>query len=259
MRLDEELRIAKELAFLAGKRILDVYSKDFDVIMKSDETPLTEADLSANKVIIDKIMKIFPDHSILSEEISDDKARLDNDWCWIIDPVDGTKEFVKKNDEFTVNIALTFRGEVVLGVVYAPVFDELYYAINGQGAFLEKNNEKISIHVSDRTSNLRVLKSRSHMNVKYASVLEMNKDRIMSVTKMGSSLKGCKIASGEYDIYYNFGAKTSVWDTAAMQIIVEEAGGVFTDLDGNMIDYSSADVKNKNGFRILNRIENHLE
>ncbi|MGB3366114.1 MAG: 3'(2'),5'-bisphosphate nucleotidase CysQ [Acidaminobacteraceae bacterium] len=258
MKLIKELKLAKEIAIIAGEKILEIYKQDFDVEYKADETPLTEADLSANAIIVDAIKLNYPDHAILSEEMVDDFDRLENDWCWIIDPVDGTKEFVKKNDEFTVNIALAFRGEVVLGVVYAPVYGELYYAVLASGAFIEIHGEKKEITVSSRHSELRALKSRSHISLKYAKVIEKHKSEISTLTKMGSSLKGCKIAAGEYDMYYNFGSKTSVWDTAAMEIIVLEAGGAFSDLYDNRIDYSEKEVKNINGFKILNDIANDI-
>ncbi len=258
MKLDKELKLAKETAILAGEKILEIYNKDFNVEYKDDETPLTEADLRANSIIVDAIKNSYPDHAILSEEMVDDFDRLKKDWCWIIDPVDGTKEFVKKNDEFTVNIALAFRGEVVLGVVYAPVYGELYYASLANGAYVEKHGTKKSIAVSQRHSKLRALKSRSHMSVKYAKVIEKHKNDISTLTKMGSSLKGCKIAAGEYDLYYNFGSKTNVWDTAAMEIIVLEAGGSFSDLYDNRINYSEREVRNINGFKILNDKDNDI-
>ena len=147
MDLTKELTIAKELAIKAGKEILIIYdSDDFQITNKSENnyaSPLTKADLKANEIIVTKLRKEFPSYAILTEEEKDDKIRLNNDYVWIIDPIDGTKEFIKKNGEFTVNIALVYKNEVVLGVIYVPVSEELYYATKNNGSYL--NEQKISV------------------------------------------------------------------------------------------------------------------
>ncbi len=142
MNLKNEIEVAKGLAIKAGNIIMNIYAGDFSVEYKVDHSPLTLADKGANKIIINGIMEQFPHHSYLSEEIQDDKSRLDNDWCWVIDPLDGTKEFIKKNGEFTVNIALVYKQNPVLGVILAPDKKELYYAVKGEGAYLESNHKK---------------------------------------------------------------------------------------------------------------------
>lgn len=255
MRLDEELKVAKEAIAMAGSRVVSIYKEGFDVIYKEDETPVTKADLESDTIILKELKKFFPEHAYLTEESADDRSRLTKRWCWIIDPLDGTKEFVKRNDEFAINIALAFEGQIVLGLVYAPIFDELYYAIEGHGAIMERNNQAKSIRVSTRLNNLRILKSRSHNASKYSALIDANVNRIQQVTRMGSSLKGCKIASGEFDAYYNFG-KTMLWDTAPVELIVKEAGGYFAQTDGTHIDYRSEDATNKKGFIILNHKDN---
>lgn len=255
MMLDRELEVAIAVIKEAGSRIVSIYNAGFDVQFKEDETPVTYADLESDRIILNGLKSNFPMHSYLTEESEDDYLRLSNPWCWIIDPLDGTKEFVKKNDEFTINIALSYEGRIVLGIVYAPIFEELYYAVEGKGAFLEHGGKCHPIHVSDRMDQLKVLKSRSHNAAKYNCLIEANVDKIQSITRMGSALKGCRIALGAYDVYYNYG-KTMLWDTAPVDLIVREAGGYFAQGDGTPIHYGSRDLTNRKGFIILNNKHN---
>jgi 3'(2'), 5'-bisphosphate nucleotidase len=272
--LPDIIELIKATAYFAGRIILEVYEKDFRVQYKEDDSPLTIADLKANHYIVGVLEKHFPDMAILAEESTDDLKRLDRDWCWIVDPLDGTKEFVKRNGEFTVNIALSFKGRPVLGVVYVPVVDEIYWAYKEGGAFYGKDcletygggwsinggmvliGEKI--HVSHRVKDLVMLHSRSHKTRMIEDFVERNKDRIGSIKSVGSSLKGCVIAKGEGDIYYRFGP-TMEWDTAAMECIVSEAGGIFRQMDHTEMTYNRHDSLNGKGFYILNSIENMLK
>ena len=139
----KELKIAKYAAAEAGRAIMDVYQDmDVSVEYKSDHSPLTAADKIANKMIVDKLREHFPSYAILSEEEKDDKSRLENDFCFVVDPLDGTKEFIKRNGQFTVNIALAYRNESVMGVVYVPVTGKMYSAAKGYGAFVESREGK---------------------------------------------------------------------------------------------------------------------
>lgn len=251
----KELEICKEVVIEASKKILEIYNTDFEVFKKDDKSPITIADIEANKIIITRLKKEF-DYLLISEESANHKQFCDKEFCFIIDPIDGTKEFVKKNGEFTINIAMLKNDELVLGIVYAPVLDEMYYAIKNQGAFMEKDGKTKRINVSDRKDKLKVLISRSHQRKKSVDLLEANKDRILSVTELGSSLKGCRIAAGEQDVYYRFGP-TCIWDTAAMQIIIEEAGGVLNLLNDKKINYRKKHYINDE-FYIINKIENKL-
>lgn len=253
--LKPELDLAMSLAKEAGEEILRIYETDFKVEYKDDKSPLTEADKKSNQIIVSAISKNFPEHAVLSEEYDDDKSRLNNEWCWIIDPLDGTKEFLKKNGEFTVNIALAHKGRVVLGIVYIPVKDEMFYAVKGQGAFLEKHGVSKKITVSDRTSNLVLVKSRSHASEKLQKLIDDNKGKIAKDVSSGSSIKGCLIANGTADIYYRFGL-TMEWDTAAVQCVVEEADGIFRQMDDSEMTYNRENSLNEKGFYILNKIEN---
>lgn len=259
MDLNLALDVAKKAAVEAGQIIMSFYKTAYEVDMKSNDTPVTQADLEANRLIVDSLKSVFPEMAYLSEELSDDLARLDMDYCWIIDPLDGTKEFIKANDEFAVNIALAYRGEIVLGVVYAPVFDELYYGLKGGGAFLEypisQRELPKAIRVSDRKTGLKVLKSRSHDNLDYVKRIEAHEALIAKIRRVGSSYKGCLIASGRYDVYYSFGT-TSVWDIAPLEVIVTEAGGYFAQGDYTPFDYNQPHTNNPKGFVILNNKDN---
>lgn len=255
MNLSKELNISKDLAIKAGEAIMKIYADSFDIEYKEDESPITLADRKSNEIIVNELIKQFPDYAILSEECEDDLSRLNNDWCWIIDPLDGTKEFIKKNGEFTVNIALAYKNKVVLGVIYLPVTKELYYAAKDLGAYYKIESKLEKISVSNRTENIRVMMSRSHATEKLKNLLEANKNKISDVKSAGSSLKGCLIAKGEAEVYYRYNL-TKEWDTAAMQCIVEEAGGVFKQIDGTVMFYNRVNTLNDKGFYILNNLNN---
>ncbi|CAH2214603.1 3'(2'),5'-bisphosphate nucleotidase CysQ [Tepidibacter aestuarii] len=257
MQFKRELELAKTLAIEAGKVILEIYKTDFDVGYKEDQSPLTLADKAANDVIIPRLEEEFPGYGILSEESKDDGLRLKKDYCWIVDPLDGTKEFIKKNGEFTVNIALSYNGISILGVIYAPVLNELYYAVKDRGAFYEKDSHIEQIHVSERTEGLRALGSQSHRSHAFNELMDAKKEQVESILAVGSSLKGCMIAKGRAEIYYRFGL-TSEWDTAAQQIIVEEAGGIFKQMDHSEMRYNRVNTLNEKGFYILNHTSSGL-
>jgi len=258
MYLKKELETAIMAAKLAGEIIMSVYTQAFAVTIKDDKSPVTDADVKANKLILEKLSTIFPDDGYLSEEARDDASRFEKKRFWVIDPLDGTKEFVKKNDEFSVNIGLVDQGEVVLGVVYIPVRKRVYFAIKGEGAYRQEDNgEKVRIHVSNRVKPFNLLISRSHTSKRTISLLKLKAFEILSLTEMGSALKGCMIAEGLYDVYYNFGHSMK-WDTCAMECIIEESGGIMRRLDDARIDYSEAETKNY-GFYIINNAQNHID
>ncbi len=255
--MEKVLELCKKLALEAGNKIMEIYDTDFEVYNKEDESPLTMADKSANEIIVSKLIEVYPQYAILSEESKDDGVRRENDYCFIVDPLDGTKEFVKKNGEFTVNIALSYKGKPIVGVVYAPVLKEMYYAREGFGAFLENTETKEvkRINVTDKVDDLIMVASKSHSSEKEANLIENNKDKIKENISKGSSLKGCMVATGEADIYYRFGL-TCEWDTAAMQCVVEEAGGIFKQMDNSDMTYNRENTLNEKGFYIVNKAEN---
>ncbi len=255
--MTELLELCKELAIKSGEKIMEIYNTDFEVYNKDDESPLTMADKEANEIIVNKLKEKYSHYSILSEESIEDETRFSNDYCFIIDPLDGTKEFVKKNGEFTVNIALAYKGKPILGVIYAPVLNELYYAYEGNGAYLENLNTKEvkKISVTDKVTDLVMVASKSHSSEKEANLIEANKYKIKENLSKGSSLKGCMVATGDADIYYRFGF-TCEWDTAAMQCICEEAGAIFKQMDNSDMTYNRKDTLNAKGFYIVNKKEN---
>lgn len=256
MDFSKELYESKKAAIIAGKKIMEIYNTDFSVDYKEDDSPVTQADIQANNIIINHLKEKFPNYAILSEESVDDESRIKNDYCFIIDPIDGTKEFVNKTGEFTVNIALAYKQEIVVGVIYAPVLEELYFAEKGKGAFKVKDREYTSLQVSKRRENLRVAESRSHKSEKVKILYEENKDKIEDYFEVGSTLKGCYLASGKLEAFYKFGLGTKEWDIAAMDIIICEAGGIFKDLNQQKFKYNKEDVYNKNGYFAINNIEN---
>lgn len=257
MTYERELNLAKMAARAAGEVILNVYRESYSIAMKTNDTPVTRADLEANDVIVSALFSEFPKYGLLSEEAADDLSRLDKEYCWIVDPLDGTKEFIKKNDEFAVNIALCKGHEVVLGVIYMPVFNEMYYAVKGQGAWFENELRTVQIKVSDRDHDLKVLKSRSHETHKYTAILKKYQNRIVKTKNVGSSYKGCLIAKGDYDVYYSFGI-TSIWDIAPVDILVTEAGGYFAQGDCTPFEYNVENTRNHKGFMILNKFSNKM-
>ena len=252
---ENALSVALAAARDAAKAILDIYEKsEIGVQYKDDNSPLTRADTASNDIIVSRLSEAFPAHAILTEESEDDKSRMENDWCWIVDPLDGTKEFIKRNGEFTVNIALTYRQRPVLGVVQVPALGEIYYAEQGKGAWYQNGDgEPVAIHVTERTQNLRLAVSRSHASEGEQRLME--NPRVGDVIRAGSSIKGCLVARGEADIYYRFGP-TMEWDTAAMHAVIIEAGGIFRQMDGGEMLYNREDNLNAKGFYVLNKQEN---
>jgi 3'(2'), 5'-bisphosphate nucleotidase len=220
-----------EIAREAGKEILEVYARDFEVMEKQDESPLTEADQKSNDVILKGLQDRYPEIPFISEESKETAYSDRKDWdhFWLIDPLDGTKEFIKKNGEFTVNIALVKQGEPVLGVVYIPVQDKVFYAEKGNGAFSrvgENTPEKLHnpYHYSDKES-VVVVASRSHLSQEVLDFVEQLKEKGKHVDFLsaGSSLKFCLVAEGKADVYPRLGP-TMEWDTGAAHAVVLEAG-----------------------------------
>lgn len=257
MDLKNVLEIVKKVAVEAGAAIMEVYNscEDMQVEYKEGNMPLTAADKAANAIIVSCLRREFPECAILSEEEKDNLERLQNPYCFIVDPLDGTKEFIKRNGQFTVNIALAYEHRSILGVIYVPVTKELYFASQGEGAFLEVDGVVTRLSVSDRTEELRVVMSSSHGCEQMDQL--MKKYNLTHFVSMGSSLKGCLIAKGEAEVYYRYNP-TMEWDTAAMQCIVEEAGAIFRQMDETPMRYNRENSLNAKGFYIINRKENHM-
>jgi len=223
---DIDLNDIENIAKEAGIAIMEIYKKDFTVEYKNDKSPLTEADLKANEIICNSLRKMYPNIPIVSEEENqvDYEERKNWNYYWCIDPIDGTKEFIKKNDEFTVNIALIYKHTPVLGVVYAPALTDMYKSKKGEGAFL--NNQELPLKINkDIKNSINIVASKSHLSEdtqKFIDNLTLNIQNSKLVSK-GSSLKLCMVAEGIADIYPRL-APTMEWDIAAADAIVRESG-----------------------------------
>ena len=255
----DHLKIAIQASIEAGNEIMKIYESDFDVALKSDDSPLTLADKNANEVINSYLIKTgIP---IISEENAQTDYEIRKEWttCWIVDPLDGTKEFIKRNGEFTVNIALVEDGQPILGVIYVPVEKKLYYGdvlkketylfnLPSSDISIEQIVErahKIKDHGSQGTT-IKVVGSRSHMNTETTDFVEGLKNEYdqVEVVSKGSSLKFCLIAEGEADIYPRF-APTMEWDTAAAHAIYSASGisVISVDTDEELL-YNKQDILN---------------
>ncbi|MCD6432492.1 MAG: 3'(2'),5'-bisphosphate nucleotidase CysQ [Sulfurimonas sp.] len=226
------------IAKKAGNAIMKIYQKDFRIDYKDDKSPLTEADVKSNEIICEALEKLYPNIPLLSEENKEIAYEDRKDWeyYWCIDPIDGTKEFIKKNDEFTVNIALIHNDTPVLGVVYAPAIDKMYIAKKGEGAFL--NGERLPLEQEDKE--FTVVASKSHLSEETQTFIDDLKAKYPSLesNSKGSSLKLCMVAEGQADIYPRI-APTMEWDTAAAHAIVLETGKNVYQYDENIsaLDY----------------------
>ncbi|TMP26475.1 3'(2'),5'-bisphosphate nucleotidase [Pseudoalteromonas rubra] len=227
------------LARRAGDKILTIYAKDFNVEYKDDKSPVTDADLAANEVITAGLKVLTPDLPILSEESAEISWQERQTWqrYWLVDPIDGTKEFIKKNGEFTVNIALIENGEPVMGVVHAPALNVSYFAANSIGAFKECGEARIELKVTrkDNQGTIQVVGSRSHPSPDLADYLTQFDD--VNMVPKGSSLKLCLVAESAADVYPRLGP-TSEWDTGAGHAVAKIAGATVTQLDGSPLLYN---------------------
>ncbi|GHC32593.1 3'(2'),5'-bisphosphate nucleotidase [Aidingimonas halophila] len=216
----------------AGQKVLSIYSRDFEVEMKADDSPLTEADMTAHHALVDALRELTPEVPVLSEESGEISFETRKQWdrYWLIDPLDGTKEFVNKNGEFTLNLALVEQGEPVFGIVHAPVLDTTWIGLHGKGAEKQRGDQYESIQVralpEPDSAPWKVVGSRRHGAETFdAFCAGLPEHECLS---MGSSIKLCLVAEGEADLYPRL-APTSEWDTAAAQAVVTAAGGQVLD------------------------------
>jgi 3'(2'), 5'-bisphosphate nucleotidase len=235
------------LAREAGRAILEVYASSFSVQEKADSSPLTEADLRSEKLILAGLRRIAPEIPVLSEETGQSAWSVRRNWSrlWVVDPLDGTKEFVQRNGEFTVNIALVDNHRPVLGIVHAPALERDYFACEGIGAFRsDAQSAGRPIRVARRGSGaVRVVGSRSHRGSSLDAFL--SRVGVHELVEVGSSLKLCLVAEGSADVYPRLGP-TCEWDTAAGQCVLEQAGGQVLKLDGEPLEYNREDTLNPN-------------
>ncbi len=231
----------------AGNAVMDVYRSDFTVEQKNDVSPVTKADRRSHEILTAYLERHHP-FPILSEEgkgVPYGERRI---WetFWLIDPLDGTKEFIKRNGEFTINVALVHRGRPVLGVIYTPVSDVLYYASEGDGAYRVEQGAARRLPLDGAKNKFVVVGSRSHTTPAFESYVALLRKQCgdVSIISAGSSLKFCLIAEGAADVYPRYG-HTMEWDTAAGQVIVEEAGGsVVNSETGRPLSYNKESLLN---------------
>ena len=244
MNTEQLLNGVAEIAREAGEAILAVYegTEVLDVAKKDDNSPLTEADLAAHRIIVGRLGELTPDIPVLSEESEGIEWNERRQWsrCWIVDPLDGTKEFIKRNGEFTVNIALIDEHRAVLGVVHVPVTGVTYLGAEELGAFREEQGKRQPIHTRPLADQVVMVASRSHGTDTIGALEEAINKEIgpVDLTSMGSSLKLCLVAEGKADIYPRL-APTSEWDTAAAHAVVSAAGGVVVNSGFEPLDYNN--------------------
>ena len=253
--LELEYAAAAELAREAGRLVMDVYGSDFGVDFKTPTDPVTEADQRANELIVRGLRERFSSDGIVAEESPDHGDALSRKRCWFVDPLDGTKEFIAKNGEFSVMIGLTVEGRAVLGAVYQPVHDKLYMGVVGHGASLLQHGTRRDLTVSNvaAPSALGFVGSRSHRST--ASDEIVRRLGIVRQTPSGSvGLKVGKIAERDADLYVHPSDRSSKWDACAPDAILRAAGGHFTDMFGADIDYRGAQMANARGILACNAV-----
>ncbi|WP_372972650.1 3'(2'),5'-bisphosphate nucleotidase CysQ [Marinobacter sp.] len=233
-----------EIADTASRKVMEIYQTDFEVQTKDDNSPITAADIASHHVIVDGLKALTPDIPILSEESANAPWDERKDWTrfWLVDPIDGTKDFTNRTGEFTVNIALIEDGEPVMGVVTAPALNEAYWGIKGQGAWKREADGSIrKLEVVNPPEAVRAVASKNHMNEETRTFIEQLGNH--ELVQAGSSLKFCRIAEGQADIYPRLGP-TCEWDTGAAHAVLVAAGGKVTQLDGTPLAYGKEDVLN---------------
>jgi 3'(2'), 5'-bisphosphate nucleotidase len=254
MSLERELEVAIRLAREAGRVILEYYDAPADVELKAGFEPVTVADRAANASIVAGLAEAFPDDGLLAEETPDTAARLAHERLWVIDPMDGTKEFIKKNGEFSVMIGLALEGTATLGVVYQPPTDRLFYGIAGEGAFLvDRGGAPQRLQVSEiaEPSEMCVAISRSHRSEKIDTVLAVL-DITREVRSGSVGLKIGLVCERKCDLYIHPSPATRQWDTCAPEALLVAAGGRMTDLVGQPFVYNRRDLYNRNGILATN-------
>ncbi len=245
-----ELDVAIEAAYEAGNSILKIYEGKYETFTKSDDSPITEADLKSNEII--KAILSKTNHKILSEEDKDDQKRLSEEIIWIVDPLDGTSDFIDKTGEFTVMIALIKNKKPIIGVIGWPTEKTIFAAQKGGGAFRFSKGkwEEISVTKVSELSKCKAVGSRHHLSEKEKMFIK--KLGIKNFTSIGSSLKVGKISSGEAEAYITTTNKMKEWDSAASYCLISEAGGKMTDMSGNDITYNNKIVNHQNGILVTN-------
>jgi 3'(2'), 5'-bisphosphate nucleotidase len=251
--MEKELEVARRLAREAGAILMEFYRGETEVKWKGHDDPVTAADHAANEMLVRELHRHFPNDAILSEELPDDQVRLTHERVWMVDPMDGTKQFIQRLDEFAVMIGLAGAGEPKVGVVYNPATDRMYYASQGAGAFVEEKWTTKRLHVSDTTDPAKMVAalSRSHHNPATDHIRQqLGIERGIQSGSVG--LKLGLIAEGRAHVYINPNPRTMQWDTCGPEAILREAGGVVTDANGQALKYNVPELRNLSGIIATN-------
>lgn len=255
----KELKDASELVKKAGEIILKYYDQDVEIEYKKGDGPVTEADKASNEFLVSSLRELYPDDAILSEESKDDRTRLEKRRVWLVDPMDGTREFIDKVGQFSAMIGLVEKGRPVLGVVYQPTTRVLFSAATNMGAHISFNGEKQRLHVSDLAdiSKMRLVVSRSHRSPLVDAMMEAMGIK-QDIASGSVGLKVGLLVQQKCDLYLHPNSKTKEWDTCAPEVIVREAGGKITDCWGEPLRYNKENVYNQKGFVVSNG-KSHFE
>lgn len=237
----------------AGEILMDSYCTKHVICEKKDGTLVTEVDKSVDRVVCNRLQELFPKIPVLSEERRDLRKRLKSECVWIFDPLDGTLDFIDKTGEFSIMLGLVVGNEPIFGIVYLPATRELFWSHRENGSFVCVDGREERIWVSSRDiKHSRLLVSRSHLGQLESSLASKYFGKSI---EMGSSgVKMVRIAQGKAEAYINSSNRSSEWDTCAATIILQEAGGSITDMDGNIISYNGTDFRHRNGYVVANRI-----
>ena len=255
---EKELEKMIQAAKAASAEIMKIYSNGFSVKTKDDESPVTDADIVSDKIIREHL-SVFDDIAWLSEEDADDLSRLTRRKLFIVDPLDGTSDFVNKDGSFGINIALVVDHRPVCSVVAVPAMNTYAYAMKGKGSYyVDENGREERMHVSSLTENLRVLVSKTHRTKEDDELFKRHASSIKELIPMGASTKAIYLSRGLADACIRITDKTKEWDVCAPELIVTEAGGVFVDLNRKEFVYNREDVHNHDGYCMLNRKENEF-
>ncbi len=256
--LDLQLVFKKmqEAIIEAGKEIMRLYeNKEYKVDIKKDDSPVTTADFNSNRIIHSKL-DIFSDIAFLSEEDIDDKKRLNSEYVFILDPLDGTSDFVNRDGSFSVNLALVYKGDPIISFIGLPALNSYCYAIKDKGCYEVNENKIRRLYCSKKRDDLILVESMTHTSSKEKEVYDKNRSRIKDIIKAGASTKAYYIASQKADVSIRYTSMTKEWDTCACDLIVKEAGGYFVDTNLKSFKYNKEDVYNHDGYCMFNIKEN---
>jgi len=249
--MDIDIQEIIGIARLAGKKVMDYYASTYDYHFKSHGAPVTQADLASDEIIRQSLEKFGV--PILTEESRDFPERLDSQYLWIVDPLDGTNDFIKKDGEFSVLIGLVENGSPILGVVLEPCTGNIFFAENEKGAYRESEGkiEKLRVSVETETEKMKIFFSRSHLLEKELQLAD-NLNLKEKITLGSAGLKIARIAEGKGEIYVNSSNRTGEWDTCAPEVILKEAGGMITSGKGEPLPYNKKIPLHPDGFIVTN-------